>query len=321
VIAVFLAALAIDSTMLLPFPINFMPDYRIYNEIGRDLEEYTLLEVPVSPASGFAEFGPAPDLQYYAYVHHKRLVTGFISRLPSDWSDRYDRSPLLRGLSGYHALPSLEAASVELADKLNRWDMRYVLVHRDRLPPERAYKIIQFLNVQPELCLVDEEGDLLAYRRINSWADCPRPEKSALPAGAVRLKLGEPGDARYVGPGWYDLEDIGGQPGRWAGEIPTATLRILLPRQNVHVAFTAFAYLPQVVTVQVNGQPMAKFDLSESPQVYEFDLFASVLPAQGPTLIELVHARSLSAFERTNGQVDDQRPLAAAYFGFEFALR
>jgi len=317
-----LAGLVVDSGMLLPFPIRFMRDYRIYHEIGRDPAEYTLLEVPVSPASGFAEFGPAPDLQYYAHIHHKRLVSGFISRLPGDSLSRYERSPLLRGLSGRHDLPPLEAASIELADKLKRWDMRYVLVHRDRLSPERVRTIVGFLNVQPELCLVDEEDDLLAYRRINTWAECPRPEMMALPSGTSRLALGEPGSARYVGPGWYDVEDIGGLQGRWAGEIPTSTLRVLLPKQRMRMSFNAFAYPPQqVVTVRLNGQPIAHFELTDAPQVYHLDLPAEVLPADGPTLIELAHTRLLSASEHTNGQSQDSRPLATAYMWFEFAPR
>jgi hypothetical protein len=229
---------------------------------------------------------------------------------------------LLRGLTGEFDFPPFDVAAPELADKLNRWDMRYVLVHRDRLKKERAPAIIAFLNVQPVLCLVDAEGDLLAYRRINTWADCPRPEMSALPSGTSRLTLGQPGDERYVGPGWYDVENIGGPQGRWAGGMPTSTVRLLLPKQNLRVSFNALAYPPsQSATVRVNGQPVAHFELTEAWQVYQFDLPAGALPDAGPTLIELVHARLLSASERTNGQSPDQRPLAAAYSWFEFTLR
>jgi len=317
-----IVALVFDSGMLTPFSVIYMPDYAIYHEIGHDADEYTLLEVPVGPASGFGEFGTAPDLEYYSRIHHKRILNGIVSRVPSDYMSKYERSPLLRGLTGLYDMPALDVAARELADKLNRWDMRYVLVHRDRLEKERAPGIIAFLNVQPELCLVDAEGDLLAYRRINTWADCPRPEMSALPTGTTRLMLGQPGDERYVGPGWYDVENIGGPQGRWAGGMLTSTLRILLPRQDLRVSFNAFAYPEhQVVTVRVNGQPVARFELGDTWQTYSFDLPASVLPTGGPTLIELEHAKLLSASERTNGQSPDQRPLAAAYSWFEFTLR
>jgi hypothetical protein len=312
-----IAGLVLDSGMLAPFPITFMSDYRIYHEIGRDSEEYALLEVPVSPASGFGELGGAPDLQYYSYIHHKQIINGIVSRVPSSVLDRYSRSPLLNGLTGGSYFPPLDVASRELADKLNRWDMRYVLVHRNRLEPERARGIIEFSNTQPVLCLVDEEGDLMAYQRIRAWADCPRPEMSALPAGTVRLELGELGHTRYVGPGWYDVENIGGPEGRWAGEIPTSTLRLLLPRQNIRVSFNALTYPPdQSVTAFVNGHSVAQFRLTGTWQVYQFDIPEDILPAAGPALIELRHAHLLSAAER--GENPDQRPLAAAYTWFEF---
>jgi hypothetical protein len=91
------AGLVLDSGMLAPFPVGFMPDYAIYHEIGRDMEEYTLLEVPVGPASGFGEFGTASDLEYYSHIHHKRILNGIVSRVPSDYMSKYERSPLLRG--------------------------------------------------------------------------------------------------------------------------------------------------------------------------------------------------------------------------------
>jgi hypothetical protein len=146
------------------------------------------------------------------------------------------------------------------------------------------------------LCLVDAEGDLLAYRRINTWADCPHPEMSALPSGTSRLTLGQSGDERYVGPGWYDVENIGGPQGRWAGGMLTSILRILLPRQDSRMSFNAFAYSEhQVVSVRVNGQPVAQFELSDAWQTYSFDLPASVLATDEPTLIELEYAKLLSA--------------------------
>jgi len=317
-----IVGLVFDSGMLAPFSIIYMPDYRIYHEIARDADEYTLLEVPVGPASGFGEFGTAPDLEYYSHIHHKRILNGIVSRVPSDYMSKYERSPLLRGLTGLYDMPALDVAARELADKLNRWDMRYVLVHRDRLEKERAPGIIAFLNVQPELCLVDAEGDLLAYRRINTWADCPRPEMSALPTRTSGVTLGQSGDERYVGPGWYDVENIGGPQGRWAGGMLTSTLRLLLPKQSLRVSFNALAYPPdQSVTVRVNGQPVAHFELTEAWQVYQFDLPAGALPDTGPALIELVHAKLLSANQHTNGQSPDKRPLGAAYAWFEFTPR
>lgn len=311
--------LVFNSGLLAPVPVTFLPDYRIYHEIGRDPAEYALLEVPVGPASGFGEFGDSPDLQFYAYIHHKQLINGIVSRVPSDGLSRFERSPVLRGLTGEYDMPPLNVAGNELADKLHRWDMRYVLVHLDRLQPERARAIVEFLNVQPMLCLVDEEGSLLAYRRINAWGECPRPEMGSLPGGKNRLVLGDPTSARYVGPGWYDVEDIGGQPGRWAGEIAVSTLRLVPPPGSHRIRFRAVTYpADQTVTVSVNGQTVGAAKLSDDWAVYEFDIPADASRVQGSWLVEMTHARLESAFERTDGKVEDKRPLGAAYDYFAF---
>jgi hypothetical protein len=311
--------LVYDSGMLTAFPVAFPPDYRIYHEIGRDPAEYALLEVPVGPASGFGEFGDSPDLQYYAPIHHKQLINGIVSRIPSGWLGKYERSPLLKGLTGEYDFPPLDIASNELAEKLYRWDLRYVLVHRNRLPPERARAIVEFLNIQSVLCLVDEEGDLLAYRRISTWADCPRPEMSALPTDTIRLSPGDPGNVRYIGPGWYDVENIGGSQARWAGEIATSTLRLTLPPQDTRIRLHAVAYpADQTVTVSVNSQPVATLNMADNWAEYEFTVPADALRVDGPSTITLVHTHLESAFERTSGTSPDRRPLAAAYDYFEF---
>jgi hypothetical protein len=291
-----------------------LPDYRIYHEIGRDPAEYALLEVPVGPASGFGEFGDASDLQFYAYVHHKRLINGIVSRVPSDSLSRFEKSLLLRGLTGEYDFPPFDEASRELTDKLVRWDLRYVLVHRDRVRPEHVREVVEFLNVQPVLCVADEEGDLLAYQRINAWAECSQPEKSALPANANRLVLGDPASARYVGPGWYDVEDIGGQPGRWAGEVATSTLRLVPPPGSHRIRFRAVTYpADQTVTASVNGQAIGIAKLTNDWAEYEFTIPADALHAEGPAIITLTHTHFESAFERSDGAIDDKRLLAAAY--------
>jgi len=180
--------------------------------------------------------------------------------------------------------------------------------------------IVEFLNVQPVLCVADEEGDLLAYQRINAWAECSHPEKSALPAKANRLVLGDPASARYVGPGWYDVEDIGGQPGRWVGEIATSTLRLVPPPGNHRIRFRAATYpADQTVTVSVNGQAIGMANLTNDWAEYEFEIPADALRTEEPVVITLTHARLESAFERSRGAIDDKRPLAAAYDFIEFA--
>jgi hypothetical protein len=101
----------------------------------------------------------------------------------------------------------------------------------------------------------DDAVDTIAYRAISSWAECPKPDLIALPSSR-NLKLGEPGSDRFVGLGWYNVENIGGPQGRWAGGTVTSTLRLIPP--STSVAFASAPDYPANQTVTgVNDTPSA----------------------------------------------------------------
>jgi hypothetical protein len=141
---------------------------------------------------------------------------------------------------------------------------------------------------------------------------------TTLPPGS-KLELGEPGSDRFVGQGWYNVENIGGPQGRWAGGTVTSTLRLIPPSTSVRIRFRAVTYpANQTVTVSVNGHTVGVADLTNDWADYEFAVPAEAWHADGPSIITLIHARLESAFERTGGAVEDKRPLAAAYDYFVF---
>jgi hypothetical protein len=311
-----IAIYTFDIDLWSPFPIRTVPDYPIYRAIGADPEDHTLLQVPIGADSGIYGYGigPAEQLAYYARFHHQRVINGLISRVPKQQLAIYDSTPFLRALDGEQPLPPWDQARAELVERLRSWDIRYIVVHKDLLyHPGRARAFIEFFNSQPELCVFGDDAQTIAYRTISSWSDCPRPDLITL-TPPRKLDLGELGDDPFVGSGWYDRENVGGPQARWAGEIPTSTLRLVLPRADLRVRLRATAYPPdQTVTVFANGHLVTTIPLVEDWAEYEFMLPASLLSSDRPTTIALVHAHLESAFERTQGKTDDKRPLAAAY--------
>jgi hypothetical protein len=258
------------------------------------------------------------QLAYYARFHHQRTVNGLVSRVPDSQLDRYMGSPFLRALALAGPLPPFEEARAELVRRLKNWDIRYIVVHKDLLKAEEARSFIEFFNQQPELCVFDDAVDTLAYRTISSWADCPTPGLTTLPPNG-KLDLGEPGDYRFVGQGWYDVENIGGPQGRWAGELVTSTLRVVIPPGSTRIHFHALAYpANQAVTVSVNGRAIGEVNLTNDWADYVLTISTDVLRADGPSLITLAHARLESPFDRTAGASQDRRLLAAAYDYFVF---
>jgi len=75
----------------------------------------------------------------------------------------------------------------------------------------------------------------------------------------------------------------------------------------------------QTVTASVNGHAIGMAKLTDDWAEYEFTIPADALHAEGAAIITLTHARLESAFEQSEGAIDDKRPLAAAYDFIEFA--
>ncbi|MBN1246807.1 MAG: glycosyltransferase family 39 protein, partial [Anaerolineae bacterium] len=131
--------------------------------------------------------------------------------------------------------------------------------------------------------------------------------------GCVDLGSGEEG--RYLGPGWFRPEQVGGTTARWAGGEPIAVLRMLLdPVPGQILRFRALAYPPeQVVTVILDGQGLGTFALTETWTETDVALPRD-LAAQGEaTVVELAHRAIQSPYATTGGTSSDRRELAAAY--------
>ncbi len=132
------------------------------------------------------------------------------------------------------------------------------------------------------------------------------------------IDLGAESDARYLGLGWFRPEEISGSTGRWAGQVPTTTLRLNLPSDTGHVLrFRALAYpAAQRVTLRIDGAIVGEAAL---PQVWtEFQIRLHrerTIPSSMVTL-ELVHQTIRSPVEASGGTSSDPRQLTAAYDWF-----
>jgi hypothetical protein len=300
-----LLLLIADYGLLRPFPSFFPKEYDLYHKLAEDSRDVVLLEVPFGIDTGYTLYGHGHQLIYYQSVHEKRIPSGAFSRLSLMLVDYMNSFHLIRAMSGEANVDS--AAYDELPELIDSWNIGYVFVHRDLLSRNELGQIPSFFTMHPSLCFWQVEGDLLAYRS-RPPGGCP-PVK-----GAVRVDFGSPGDAAYVGSGWYLPEQIGAVTGRWAGGVPTATLRFDLRPQTYRMCFSAWAYPPhQVVTVEVNGVDVAEVPIGEALAVYTVTIPASAITSGEPTYIHLGHAVLLSAYERTQGEIPDRRPLGAAY--------
>jgi len=71
----------------------------------------------------------------------------------------------------------------------------------------------------------------------------------------------------------------------------------------------------------VNGQPAAQIDLRQGWAPYTISVPGSLLQAAAINTITLEHSIATSAYDASNGQSLDHRPLAAAYSSFELTWK
>ena len=307
----------IENRWYEPLPTFTPGDYAIYHQIGTEPGEFLILEVPVGPHNSLRGiFGKGGELQAYAPLHHKQLINGAVSRAPEGLTQSYRQWPLIAALAEEAPMPELEAARAEFARLSTEWNMQYVLIHRDMLESETATFAAGLMNTQPDWCFVGEEGPILIYTRIGHAA-CAAPDQLSLPPDG-QLDLGHDHE-RYLGPGWYYTEDIGGSAARWLGRDITTTLQVNLPTRDYHVKLTATTIVfDQVVSVYVNDRRVAELPIGGGWNDYAFDIPADAIVTGRLTTIALLPAKRLSPQELTNGQSGDQRPLAAAVSALQF---
>ena len=148
-----------------PLPLFALSGTRFYSRIARDTDAYALVDVPLSP--GY------PDTARYQFAqsfHHKPIVSGYLSRPPGNGWEFLDTNAILKALEtswekpgvlpAVHLTPQVEQES---ARRLKSINVRYILLHTDRLTPESLSRA-QTLMRRIKFRLVWHENELLVYR-------------------------------------------------------------------------------------------------------------------------------------------------------------
>ncbi|MGI0486954.1 hypothetical protein ACN4EK_16055 [Pantanalinema rosaneae CENA516] len=144
-------------------------DSTAYTAIGQEGGDYAVLEVPFGLKSLSSEqtLGTGATLQQYAVEHHKRSLSGMLTRDGLEVFQHYTDSPLFRLLAGEPVIPSPEIAA-DLKKTIQQEQIGYLVVHPDQLPLAQRTLIFNFLNAQPQnLCKVFTDSVTVVYR--TSW--------------------------------------------------------------------------------------------------------------------------------------------------------
>jgi hypothetical protein len=138
----------------------------IYRIVAADPRPVRVLTLPFGLRDGTRSRGKySSSSQFYQTFHEKRIVGGYISRLPGGSVERYRRNStlkvLLRLSEGTPVEPELYRDALENAERnLHKLEIGYVVIDPSRSAPE----LIAFAHQVLDLTLVAKAGGLELYR-------------------------------------------------------------------------------------------------------------------------------------------------------------
>lgn len=149
---------------------------RIYEEVAKETGMFTLLEIPLGRTSsgymGLGEF--PPSFLFYQTVHEKKLIGGFISRVPDSKIQALAARPLLRRileLQGEKLAPDTAEDRSDRAplDDLAVLQVRYVIIH----PPFSQAPVRDYVETTLPVEKISEENGVVAFRVLARAREAP----------------------------------------------------------------------------------------------------------------------------------------------------
>lgn len=321
VTALLLLLVMINLQTLRPLPIQPAPyPYKFYEMMGREKAEYVIIEAPTAAGSGTTGVGEVRDMayQYYGAFHHKRMINGILSRVPTHyfWYLRTN-DPLLSWLGQRrHLEPDL--VEPELARIIPAYPVGYIVLHQDSVGRGRGAneEIIGYFNGLGELlCPPLIEGEAVVYRTTWHPKGCtttrlpPQDE-----TGDYVLDIGTSGDEVFLGAGWHYPEIVSGITWRWAGSAPQTLLYVDLPAGSYTITLRAQAFdQPRQFTLRLFGVPLSAAPITVQPdslQELRFDAPTELIFSGQGLILALEYDAVVSPAEAYGST--DPRPLAVA---------
>ncbi|MCL7454550.1 MAG: hypothetical protein M8467_16045 [Anaerolineae bacterium] len=289
--AVLLAALLLFEHWSVPLPLTDARIPPVYEQVAAEQGDFAILQLPMGWRNSFGVQGAeSTQTQYYQTYHHKRLLSGNISRNPPFKFEYFARQPILESLIALETYEQVDAerraADRAVADEFVAfYDIRYVVVApgvpgRPPYVDTRDEAVAYVEEVLPLTKVTDRDGWLLY-----------RVEQPAQAAGyAVDLGSSDTLALQALGEGWSDDEEIQGATARWAVAqgaqffLPSSPLGSTsgdgTASYELRVRLLPFDYPGadvQRVTLYANGEPLGTLQLSPGWAEYGWSVPSAVL--------------------------------------------
>lgn len=260
--ALLLAVLLVGEHLAVPLPLTDARIPAVYDQVAAEPGDFAILQLPLGWRNSFGQVG-AEDTQkqYYQSYHHKRLLSGNISRNPPYKFGYFRAVPILESLVTIETYGEVDAAR-RAADRASAqefvsfYDVRYVVVAPGGAgrPPHvdtRDGAVVYIEEVLPVERIYDQDGWLL-YRVDRAGSE-----------GATVVDFGssQPLAAMARGEGWAEAETIQGVSANWA---IAQEAQVFLPGaagSDYRLTVTALPFAgvgTQQAAARVNGQRLAQ---------------------------------------------------------------
>ncbi|MEW5717927.1 MAG: hypothetical protein AB1817_04805, partial [Chloroflexota bacterium] len=180
----------------LPYPIQRIEIPRVYEQIARVPGDFTILEIPTF------NWRYAATTEMYQPIHGKRILRAYTNRIAPGVAEYFGTRGIpivVRSLRVLEGAEQGELTADEIAedkrardDSVRFYDLRYAIVHRDLLTPDRARALDAYLRDVLDARVIADEGATVAY-------EIPRATSAS---DKVQIDLRELIGQMYAGRGW-----------------------------------------------------------------------------------------------------------------------
>jgi hypothetical protein len=265
IFAVALGALLFEH-LSVPLPLSDLRVPALYERVAAEAGDFALLEVPPGWRNGARVAGKMDTVvmqQLWNQTSHgKRVLGGNTSRNPEFKFQYFSENPtlaLLIALTNAADMPQHTALREALASRpITDWDrarardlaallrIRYVMVHRDKIPPETERALQALLPLE----LVEEAGTLALYRVADNLV-APRS-----------FQLGDDTGRPVLAEGWSPPAGVAGV----YAQRPEVRLLLPVPSGRTKVRLQGRSLVPnQQVSLVVNGREIASGLMPDQP--------------------------------------------------------
>ena len=246
IIFMFISLLILFESLVIPFPTSDADIPQFYEKIGKESEDYAIIEVP-DHSRGFT----MPEFLYYQTAHEKKLVSGYMPRLSSNALEFMGATPLIKLLTSItysdRSIPSesdiINKNITEVGSSvLNYYNIRYIILHTNYMTKEQLdftnSLLLATLKEKPEI--YDEDG-LIVYK----------------------VKKGPKKSFMTLNDNWYGLEHWQDTPTRWTSN--NASIFVYSPEDKDSISFNVLSfYKTRNLQVYLNDKIIHKQNITPS---------------------------------------------------------